>query len=126
MKLAYAVVRVRDLAHMAAWYEGLLGQPPDRRRTAPELARDPWVQFTFEGGAALALQGVDALAEVAFGGAWDRGAVYLECPVMDVVARLRAADERVEGPLVDGSLLQAVVVDPEGNRVRLMEWCTAP
>ncbi len=122
MKLAYAVVRVRDLARMADWYARLLGQPPDRRRTAEELVRDPWVQFTFAGGAALALLGVESLAEVAFGGAWDRGALYFECPVMSVVDRLRAAEERVEGPEVDGPLLQAVVVDPEGNRVRLMEW----
>ncbi|MDA8200126.1 MAG: hypothetical protein M0Z54_12000 [Thermaerobacter sp.] len=126
MKLAYAVVRVRDLPRMAAWYERLLGQPPDRRRTVAELATDPWVQFTFVGGAALALQGVDPLADVAFGGAWDRGAVYLACPVMQVVYRLRAADERVEGPEVDGPLLQAVVVDPEGNRVRLIEWLSNP
>ncbi len=122
MKLAYAVVRVRNLAPMADWYAELLGQPPDQQRTAEELARDPWVQFTLAGGAALALHGVSPLAEAAFGGDWDRGAVYLECPVMEVVERLRLAEERVEGPLLDGPLLSAVVVDPEGNRIRLMEW----
>jgi hypothetical protein len=41
---------------------------------------------------------------------------------METLDRLRRAEQRVEGPVVDGPMLQATVVDPEGNRVRLLEW----
>jgi len=122
VKLAYAAIRVRNLVVMAEWYAELLGQPPDRPLDPERLARDPWIQFTLAGGAALALVGTDPVAPCVFGGDFDRGLLYLACPVMETLDRLRRAEQRVEGPVVDGPMLQATVVDPEGNRVRLLEW----
>lgn len=125
MNLAYAAIRVRKLVPMAQWYAELLGQAPDRPIDPEQLARDPWVQFTFAGGAALALLGTDPVAPSVLGGDYDRGLVYLACPVMETLDRLRQAGQRVEGPVVDGPMLQATVIDPEGNRIRLLQWLSA-
>jgi catechol 2,3-dioxygenase-like lactoylglutathione lyase family enzyme len=122
MKLAYAAIRVRDLATMAAWYERLLNRPPDGTVDPKELERDPWVQFTFPGGAAIALLGGTTVPDAVYGGDYDRGILYLDCPVAETLGRLRDAGVRTEGPVLDGPLLHAVVVDPEGNRIRLMQW----
>lgn len=125
MKLAYAAIRVQNLVDMAQWYEALLGQPPDRPIDPERLAHDPWVQFTLEGGAALALLGTDTVASRVFGGDDDGGLLYLACPVMETLERLGRKEEHVESPTADGPMLLATVVDPEGNRVRLLEWLSA-
>jgi hypothetical protein len=101
--ILFAGVPVADIASGRAWYERLIGRPPDlvphEREVAWQLAEAGWIYVVEDparAGSALVTLIVDDL-EVEVAAAADRGL---------------AADARAEGPP-----RKAEFIDPDGNKV---------